>query len=301
MLLGAIAVTAGWWGIVLGALLLGWAIAGLLGKVKPPASWLLPPTSTSTVVSVVSVALGGMVTTCGVIGVVAPEPDSDEAARARPATTSSTDAGRADRRERPASPRLPNAADIPLTLIENNDHQSPIKDQKSRVLLMRRPMNEEELRKALSDYYSLMRAELEHSSNDVRHVWLFAYPTEARAKAGMGEWEGRAQAIATGGEPLPTTPELTINMPKADEERPTAREDEIYDALMKELQAVDSAGDYQEKVMAKRGALSKKDLQKMATLQERDEARVMRKIAKRYKMTVAELEKLHIKVLSSRM
>ena len=70
------------------------------------------------------------------------------------------------------------------------------------------------------------------------------------------------------GEHLPEKPELTLHLPDADAEVPTEREEEIYDAL--ELELNEHPDD--------------------------DEKTVTARIAKRYKTTPSEVNRVHLKV-----
>jgi len=310
LVLGAIATVIGWWGVLLGVLILVWAIAGTLGKLKGPAALVFRDSISAKKLPAISLGLGGFVTTCGVMGVAAPTPQpSTEVEQPR---TYGSDASVAN------DPALANAA-VPrnvssvtttpstgvranslLELFKNEDRRSGLKDQKARVLLIQGTPTEAQLRKALTDYYLEVRAELEHSPNKVRHVWLFAFPTEARAKAGMGEWHGRAKAIAMNGDPLPLVPELTIQLPSKDVPQPTAREDAIYDMLMEELYAEDSSADYRKKVLAQRSALTEKDRNEMLRLDELDVKRAKKRVAKHFKITLKKLQKVEAMVSASR-
>ncbi len=309
---GVIAFVSQWWGIIVGLLLLGWAIAGVVGKVKRPAAFVYRDSMSSMKLSAISLGFGGFVTTCGVMGVTTPRSSPSSAEVQQPKVYGSnadvdptlTDA------ERPYDTgsnvavskgmRVQKNTKLPLKLFKNDDRRSGIKDQKARVLIIEGELSEPELRKALTDYYLKVRSELEDSPNKVRHIWLFAFPTEARAKAGMGEWHGRAKAIAINGEPLPLVPELTINLPNKDVPQPTAQEDEIYDMLVEELYAEDSSAEYQKKVLAQRSRLTQKDLDEMARLDERDEKRARQRVAKHYKITLKQLDTLYLKVLVAR-
>ena len=70
------------------------------------------------------------------------------------------------------------------------------------------------------------------------------------------------------GEHIPEKPELTLDRPDADAEVPTEREEEIYDAL--ELELNEHPDD--------------------------DEKTVTARIAKRYKTTPSEVNRVHLKV-----
>jgi hypothetical protein len=64
------ALIAGWWGVGVGALTLIWAIAGALGKIKGPLELVFPHSTHKLALTLGSLAMAGLVTTCGVMGVV---------------------------------------------------------------------------------------------------------------------------------------------------------------------------------------------------------------------------------------
>jgi hypothetical protein len=64
------ALIAGWWGVGVGALSLIWAIAGALGKIKGPLELVFPHSTHKLTLMLGSLAMAGLVTTCGVMGVV---------------------------------------------------------------------------------------------------------------------------------------------------------------------------------------------------------------------------------------
>lgn len=70
MVLGVVGLTLKWWGIALGAALLAWGIAAAIGKVKGPMSLVYPESTKVGALAALSLALGGMVTTCGAMGIV---------------------------------------------------------------------------------------------------------------------------------------------------------------------------------------------------------------------------------------
>ena len=68
MVLGVVAVGMGWAGVLIGLPLLGWGIAGALGKVKSPGALIFPESAGKTGVTALGIALGGFVTTCSIMG-----------------------------------------------------------------------------------------------------------------------------------------------------------------------------------------------------------------------------------------
>lgn len=168
--------------------------------------------------------------------------------------------------------KLPELATIPLKLFKNDDLRSPIKDTKSRIMLINEGVDDTRLRTALQDYYQLMKEDLRTSRNETRHVFIFAFPTKTRAEAGLGQWRGMVKEIALNGEPLSDQPEITIKTPSSDVETPTVRENKIYDETMKAL--FDNP--------------------------DQKESRIMKKVARKNKMSVRSLEELFIKVSAYR-
>ena len=70
-----------WWGIALGAALLAWGIAGAMGKVRGPMSMVFLDSTKTTALTVLSLALGGLVATCGVMGTMADSRRAEREAR----------------------------------------------------------------------------------------------------------------------------------------------------------------------------------------------------------------------------
>jgi hypothetical protein len=64
------ALIAGWWGVGVGVLTLIWAIAGALGKLKGPLELAFPHSTHRLALTLGSLVMAGLVTTCGVMGVV---------------------------------------------------------------------------------------------------------------------------------------------------------------------------------------------------------------------------------------
>jgi len=79
--LGTIAALVGWIGVAVGVLLLGWAIAGSVGKIKGPINLVFPQSAKKTALSAVGIGLGTFVTMCGVMGGVAKDARTEKAAR----------------------------------------------------------------------------------------------------------------------------------------------------------------------------------------------------------------------------
>lgn len=71
MALGIVALILEWWGILIGVGFLAWGIAGALGKVKGPINLVFHDSRKKMALNALSLVLGGLVTTCGVLGAVA--------------------------------------------------------------------------------------------------------------------------------------------------------------------------------------------------------------------------------------
>ncbi len=73
VVLGMFSMFVGWWGVGLGVLLLAWAVAAVLGKVKGPMALLYPESIGKTALAAAGVGLALFVTMCGAMGSVAQE------------------------------------------------------------------------------------------------------------------------------------------------------------------------------------------------------------------------------------
>jgi hypothetical protein len=90
-----------------------------------------------------------------------------------------------------------------------------------------------------------------------------------RAKAGMGEWIGMISGMAHEGRPLPSNPEPDFKLPDPGTPKPTAKENQIHDDLLK---ALFENPDTPEEVVLKR-------------------------IARKYRISVKKLKDINIKVM----
>jgi hypothetical protein len=79
--LGLLALALSWGGLVLGLLLLGWAIAGAAGKIPGPIDLVYPGSAAKMRLSAAGIGLGAFMTTCGVMGGVAQHEKAERAAR----------------------------------------------------------------------------------------------------------------------------------------------------------------------------------------------------------------------------
>ncbi|MEZ4454202.1 MAG: hypothetical protein R3B09_32405 [Nannocystaceae bacterium] len=79
--LGFVGLVLAWGGVVVGLLLLGWAVAGALGKVPGPLQWTYPGAPARGRLAAIGIGLGAFVTTCGVMGGVARLEKAEKAER----------------------------------------------------------------------------------------------------------------------------------------------------------------------------------------------------------------------------
>jgi LSD1 subclass zinc finger protein len=100
--LGIVALLMGWWGMALGVGLLGWAIAGALGKIKGPIHSVFPQSARKTVLAVVGIGLGSFVTMCGVMGGVAQHNKAEKDAREAQERAEREAAAKAEKKKREA-------------------------------------------------------------------------------------------------------------------------------------------------------------------------------------------------------
>ena len=66
--LGVLAIGMGWSGMLIGLPLLGWGIAGAMGKVKGPGALVFPESADKSGIGALGVGLGAFVMTCSVLG-----------------------------------------------------------------------------------------------------------------------------------------------------------------------------------------------------------------------------------------
>jgi hypothetical protein len=126
---------------------------------------------------------------------------------------------------------------LPFTLIRQDHTNTPIKDQRSRTIMLRKNATREEVRDTLLAYYGSIRSELSQSDNDTKHIYIYAFDDERRANRGDGEWIGMAMAQSFNGRSLPQQPQISLKVPDPAAEAPTAEEQAIYDEFLDALAA----------------------------------------------------------------
>jgi hypothetical protein len=159
---------------------------------------------------------------------------------------------------------------IRFETVQSNDKNEANVVGRMRSLVIEPEHTREEIGELLQWYYGQMRAELSGMGKPNKQIFVYSYDDRKRVTAGLGEWQGMIQAIVTDGAELPEQVVPQFKLPPAGAKKPSAREEMIYDALMQEF--VKSAG-------------------------AEDEDTTMKRVAKRYKMTVKELSDLHLKVM----
>ncbi|WP_157596112.1 hypothetical protein [Plesiocystis pacifica] len=92
----------GWWGAALGAVLLAWAIAGAIGKMKGPLNLLFPDSGRTALLAAVGIGLAVSVTTCGAMGGVA-EYDAQKKEAREAQEKADSDAAEKEKREKQKS------------------------------------------------------------------------------------------------------------------------------------------------------------------------------------------------------
>ena len=116
-----------------------------------------------------------------------------------------------------------------------------------------------------------LRRELQTKNAKYKVIFVWAYDDLYRANAGLGEWVGMI-SNGEGSGKLSGNPKLSIKLKGPEVPAPTSRENQIYDHLQKELWKDPNI----------------------------PEEIVMKKVAKRFSITVDELEKIFIKVTEYR-
>jgi hypothetical protein len=188
--------------------------------------------------------------------------------------------------------------DLPFRLVERKDRDNAIKDSRVRTLLILGELDDEALRAALLKYYAIVRNELRSSRNETRHIFLFAFPTEARARGGI-DWRASIGEVAQNGEPLPVDPHVEIRVQAP--ELTTPREEAIYDEMMDALEAAALEFDHDRMVeLAGRDPPTNQDMQRIYLLMDEKEERVKKAIAKKHALTTEQLRELSIRVAASR-
>lgn len=167
---------------------------------------------------------------------------------------------------------VPNVAAPPWTLFKTDDGMTSMYVQRSRSILVEEDIDEPQLQRLLRSIYTELRREALDAAPSSKKVFVYAYPTEARAAAG-NEWIGMIGEIGEGG--LPAEPEVQIRLGGA-MLRPTAAEEAVYDDLQQRLAAA---------------AMRSPDL---------NEDAVMRAVARKHQITVDELDALHIRMMTHR-
>lgn len=166
----------------------------------------------------------------------------------------------------PGSGRLVGHCTIPFRVVTNEDEDIPLYHSRIRGLVVDEKATEADLQELLAWYYPSMRRQVMAGGSEHKKVFVYVYPNEKRAKAGLGEWTAM---VGVTGKTLPETVEPAFKLPSKGAKKPSPKENAVYDDLQKEL-----FGNPDE-----------------------DEDRIMKRVAKRHRMSVKKLDAIQLKVL----
>lgn len=133
--------------------------------------------------------------------------------------------------------------------------------------------SKDQLKPVLAWHYQALRAAAAEASPEVKKVFVYVYPSEARANAGTGGWIAMTSEIGQGSLPARFDPQF--KMPAGDAPDTTIDEDQLYDELLKAFANDPPASPD-------------------------DEKRVMSKVAKKHGISVKELDTIYTKVMVRR-
>lgn len=177
---------------------------------------------------------------------------------------------------------------VRLSLVSNDDSTGPVKAQRVRHYVFDGYLTKAALRQVLEELHRQAQAELQQLRQPNRFATVFVYRNERRARAGRGEWNGMASSRSLDGATLGGA-DFSMRVPV---DPPSEAEDGVYDDLMDELARRDSAGDYQNKVVASGRTLTSSDIATMGRLTDADERAARKAIAAKHRMTVKQLDEI---------
>ena len=158
---------------------------------------------------------------------------------------------------------------IPFRVVTNEDEDIPLYNSRIRGLVVAEDATRTQLEQLLDWYYAEMKAEVMASGAPQKKVFIWVYPSERRARAGLGEW---VAMVGTTGHSLPDELEPDFKLPDPSAEKPTAEEDALYDDYVQAL--------YADPELA--------------------EKTITRRFARKRKVSVKRIEAVHLKVFTYR-
>lgn len=154
---------------------------------------------------------------------------------------------------------------VAYTVVANNDDSMPGNVQIGRRIAVAESTTREQLAELLEYVYATSRATAMADPRELKEVHVFVFTSERRAKAGGDEWVAKFNATGTG--QLPPRAVVDFKLPPAGVAKPSALEEEIYDAFWVELEVAgtDEANDRIEREMARRFKKSVKEIRRIYT------------------------------------